>query len=242
MHASYDYGLWIMVLINVLIFGAFAFSFLRPKRTYEWRSLGVFAAFIVALFTEMYGFPLTIYVLLSLFGQKIGVADPFAHVNGHLLGTLFGAPGWAKLIICQIGGFVMLIGLIVMGKGWKLIHRAQGDLVTEGIYSYVRHPQYLGLFLVTVGMLIQWPTLLTILMWPILMVVYYRLARREERMCEEQFGEGYLRYKERVPAFIPRFGGRSTEERVEEMGEDQRIETAAAGLQWSTNKEEDDAL
>lgn len=205
MHESYDYGLWIMVVFNVVLFGAFVLGFLRPRKKYEWRTLGVFAAFIVALFTEMYGFPLTIYVLLSLFGKDLGVVDPFQHVNGHLFGTLLGAPDWVKLVICQLGGFVMLVGLIIMGKGWRQIHAAQGELVTEGIYALVRHPQYSGLFLVTIGMLIQWPTLITILMWPILTFAYYRLAMREEREVAAQFGEAYAAYKQRVPAFVPKF-------------------------------------
>jgi protein-S-isoprenylcysteine O-methyltransferase Ste14 len=208
MHESYDYGLWFMVLFNVILFGAFVIGFLRPKKKYEWRTLGVFAAFIVALFTEMYGFPLTIYVLLSLFGSQVGITDPFEHVSGHLLGTLFGAPEWVKLVICQLGGFVMLIGLIIMGKGWKKIHRAQGELVTDGIYAYVRHPQYSGLFLITIGMLIQWPTIITLVMWPILTYAYYRLALREEREVEEKFGEAYTEYKNMVPAFVPKFGSK----------------------------------
>ncbi|NOX87470.1 MAG: isoprenylcysteine carboxylmethyltransferase family protein [Calditrichaeota bacterium] len=204
MHLSYDYGLWLMVLFNVLLFGAFAIGFLRPKKKYEWRTLGVFAAFIVALFTEMYGFPLTIYVLLSLFGDKVGIADPFQHVNGHLLGTLFGAAEWIKLSVCLLGGFIMLMGLIIMQKGWKLIHAAKGELVTDGIYAYMRHPQYSGLFLITVGMLVQWPTLITLVMWPILMYAYYRLAKREEREAEAKFGEAYSLYKQQVPAFFPK--------------------------------------
>lgn len=205
MHESYDYGIWSMVIFNVVLFGAFVLGFLRPKKNYEWRTLGVFAAFIVALFTEMYGFPLTIYFLISIFGDKLGIVDPFQHVNGHLLGSLLGAPEWLKLIICQIGGFVMLIGLIMMGKGWRLIHEAKGELVTDGIYAYMRHPQYSGLFLITIGMLIQWPTLITLIMWPIMMYAYYRLAMREERTVEAQFGDTYRQYRDRVPAFIPRF-------------------------------------
>lgn len=203
MHESYDYGLWTMVLINVLIFGGFVFSFLKPQKKFEWRSLGAFTAFIVALFAEMYGFPLTIYVLISLFGGKWAATNPFEHVNGHLLGTILGAPEWLKLVICQIGGFFMLVGLIVMGRAWKQIHAVESELVVNGIYSKVRHPQYSGLFLITIGMLIQWPTLLTLIMWPILMIVYYRLAMREERDCEQQFGNEYRKYRQHVPAFFP---------------------------------------
>lgn len=165
--------------------------------------MGVFAAFIVALFTEMYGFPLTIYVLLSLFGKNIQAVNPFDHVNGHLLGTLFGAPGWVKLTICLAGGVLMFYGLVIMSRGWKQIHAGEGDLITGGIYAKVRHPQYSGLFLITIGMLVQWPTLLTLLIWPILMVTYYRLAKREEGVMLETFGDKYAEYMNRVPAFIP---------------------------------------
>lgn len=203
MHGSYDYGLWGMVLINVAIFGVFVLSYLKPKGKYEWRSMGVFSAFVVALFVEMYGFPLTIYFLLSIFGSKVGLDDPFLHVNGHLLGSLFGAPAWVKWLICLGGSFIMLSGLIIMGKAWKQIHAGRGQLITDGVYARVRHPQYSGLFLITVGMLIQWPTLLTLIMWPILMFSYYRLAMREEKEMERYFGREYREYKSKTPSFVP---------------------------------------
>lgn len=118
-------------------------------------------------------------------------------------GTLLGLPELGTVLVCQIGSIVMLGGLIVMGLGWRQIHRARGELVTSGLYRYIRHPQYTGLFLITVGMLIQWPTLITVIMWPILMVKYLRLAKSEEQDMIEASGENYVEYRKQVPAFFP---------------------------------------
>ena len=206
---NYAYGLWPVVVFNVILFSFFVLSFLKPKTTVEWRSMGAFMGFIAALFTEMYGFPLTIYLLSSWMGKSYPVLNPFSHSHGHLWLVLLGlADSKTAMTILHIVTNVMIFyGLYVMQNGWILIHAAKGKhLVTEGVYAHVRHPQYSGLFLVTLGFLVQWPSVLTIAMWPILMWSYYQLAMREEKDVERQFGQAWLDYKKEAPAFIPKFG------------------------------------
>ncbi len=203
---SYAYGLWTIVLVNILFFLVFAFLFVFPKKRVEWRSMSIFSAFVAALYTEMYGFPLTIYVLASLLGKSYPTPAPFQHQKGHLWSTL---TGWKYAdIFCSLGSLMMIGGMVLVWLGWSGIHKAKGNLVKEGIYRYVRHPQYLGLILITTGMLIQWPTFITLLMWPLLLAAYIRLARFDDRDLEAKFGEDYLAYAQEVPAFIPLFFGR----------------------------------
>jgi len=156
--------------------------------------------------------PLTIYVLTAILGSRYPALNPFSHASGHLWITLLGGGAWMSAIIHLISNGLMLGGLLLMGAGWSRIHKAKGELVTDGVYAWVRHPQYAGLFLITVGMLVQWPTIITAVTWPALFFVYYRLARREERKAEALFGEAYFEYKASVPMFVPRIGrGRPTE-------------------------------
>lgn len=216
MENQYGYGIWFAVIVNVMLILFFALGFLAPKGKWEWRSLGVFTGFLVALFSEMYGFPLTIYILTSVLGSRYPVLHPFSHVNGHLLLVFLGGGAITNGLIHIVSNGFLVVGIIIMGTGWKKIHAARGDLVTSGIYSRVRHPQYSGLFLISIGLMIQWPTLATLLLWPVMFMVYYRLAMKEERKMIELFGERYLEYKKSVPAFIPRFWAKK---RVGELGE-----------------------
>jgi protein-S-isoprenylcysteine O-methyltransferase Ste14 len=71
----------------------------------------------------------------------------------------------------------------------------------------VRHPQYAGFILVMLGFLVQWPTILTLAMFPVLVWMYMRLAHREEREVRAEFGEAYDRYAARTPGWFPRIGG-----------------------------------
>jgi protein-S-isoprenylcysteine O-methyltransferase Ste14 len=213
-NGSPAYGLWWLVILNSAIFIMFAYSFFKPRTGRDWRSFGAFSAFLVALFSEMYGFPLTIYFLSGWLQSRYPDIDWFSHDAGHLLEELFGwksnphAGPFHILSFIFIGG-----GFILISAAWKRLYDAQKTraLATTGVYSYVRHPQYVGFILVMFGFLLQWPTILTLAMFPVLTVMYVKLARTEEREAIEEFGEPYRRYMAEVPGFIPRpgrlFGG-----------------------------------
>lgn len=209
--ASGAYGMWWLVAINSAFFIFFAFSFFKPRTRRDWRTLGMFSAFIVALFTEMYGFPLTIYLLSGWLGQRHPEVNWFAHDSGHLLEMLFGwraNPHFGPFHILSmifIGG-----GFLLLGAAWRVLYAAQREhrLATTGPYARLRHPQYAAFVLIMFGFLIQWPTIPTLAMFPILVFVYVRLARREEREALAEFGDAYADYRAATPAFLPRlFGG-----------------------------------
>lgn len=201
-----SYGLWFLAALNAGVFILFAFSFFKPKTARDWRSLGAFSAFIVALFAEMYGFPLTLYLLAGWVGSNVPALDPLSHDAGHLWPALLGwsmNPHWSPFHLLSfvfIGGGFMLIA-----AAWRVLHDAQreGKLATTGPYARLRHPQYVGFALIMIGFFLQWPTLITGLMLPVLLVMYWRLARSEEREVEEAFGDQYRRYASAVPAFLP---------------------------------------
>jgi len=201
---AFGYGFWSLVVVNTAIFVLLALSFLTPVKQREWRSFGAFTGFVVALFAEMYGFPLTIYVLTAVLGSRYPVLNPFSHASGHLWITFLGGEASMSITIHVVSNGLMFVGLVLMAAGWRRVHAAHGELVTNGLYARVRHPQYTGLYLISVGMLVQWPTIVTVATWPALLLIYYRLARREEREAEAQFGDAYRAYRARVPMFVPR--------------------------------------
>ncbi len=201
------YGLWSLVIINSAIFIMFAYSFAPPKNARDWRSFGAFSAFLVALFTEMYGCPLTIYFLSGWLGSQYPEIDWMSHDAGHLLEELFGWRANPHLGPFHIASTMLIVaGFWILAAAWRVLYRAQktGALAVSGPYAKVRHPQYVGFVLIMTGFLLQWPTLLTVVMYPVLVYMYVRLARREETEVRTRFGAVYDRYAANVPAFLPR--------------------------------------
>jgi len=201
------YGLWGLVVLNSAIFIFFAYSFYKPTTSRDWRSFSAFSAFLVALFAEMYGFPLTIYLLSGWLQSRYPGVDWFSHDAGHLLETMFGWRVNPHFGPFHILSFVLIgAGFWLISAGWTKLYHAQRSrmLATDGIYARIRHPQYDGFILVMLGFLFQWPTILTLAMFPVLVFMYVRLARSEEREALATFGEDYRAYMARVPGFIPR--------------------------------------
>jgi protein-S-isoprenylcysteine O-methyltransferase Ste14 len=204
-----SYGLWSLVVINSLVFIIFAFSFAKPQSPRDWRSFGAFSAFVVALFTEMYGFPLTIYLLLPWLSKHFPGIDFLSHDAGHLLETMTGLkidPHFGPFHIAS--NILIIAGFFLLSSSWQVLYRARRThtLATTGPYARIRHPQYVAFVVIMFGFLLQWPTLITLVMFPILVAVYVRLARTEEHWILDEFGDEYQRYMARTPAFVPHVG------------------------------------
>lgn len=202
-----DYGQWQLMALHALLVLLFAISFFQPRTRRDWRTFGAFSAFIIALFTEMYGFPLTIYLLSGWLSSRFPEVDWLSHNAGHLLQTIL---GWGDLShfgpVHIVSDLMILGGFLLLAASWSILYRAQlkDELAVSGPYARVRHPQYAAFMLITAGFLVQWPTLATLVMFPILVSIYVRLAVREEKEVSAKFGQRYARYAENTPRFFPR--------------------------------------
>ena len=212
-HDTPAYGLWALVVFNSAIFIMFAFSFFKPQTLRDWRTFGAFAAFVVALFVEMYGFPLTIYLMSGWLQTKFPKLDLLSHDTGHLWSTLLGETGNPHFSALHIASYVFLgFGFYLLSSAWNVLYHAQRrkTLAVAGPYARIRHPQYVAFVLILLGFLLQWPTLLTLLMFPILLVMYWRLAITEEAEMSKQFGSAYETYAAQTPRFVPSLSKRAS--------------------------------
>lgn len=208
--ASNDYGLWSLALLNSIIFIGFAYSFFKPATLRDWRSFGAYSAFMVALFAEMYGFPLTIFLLSGWLGARFPGVNLFGHEAGHLWWLFTGQHGNPHAGVLHILSFVAIFaGFVLLSKAWHVLYHAQRrhEMATTGPYRSIRHPQYVAFVLIMFGFLLQWPTLLTLAMFPVLVFMYVRLAISEEHDSEREFGEAWRAYAAVTPRFIPVWGG-----------------------------------
>lgn len=202
-------GMWGLAVIVIVIVSWLLYRYLAPRSWKEWGRAGVLQAFIIAFYAEMYGFPLTIYLLSRLFGLDLAWTE-----GGNLWAALFGTPA-AHLVAMVLGYGIVFSGATLVAEGWRTVHwaRREGRLATEGVYARVRHPQYTGLFMIVFGEgIVHWPTVVSVAAFPVIVAAYAHLARKEERQMLEEFGDAYREYQRRVPMFVPRpEGGRPQE-------------------------------
>lgn len=182
-----------VIILLIIIFTIFLLLFFLPRKRRDWIGVGIAQAFLISFIFEMFGFAFTFYVLVSL-----GIITSGANPVYELMNI---SPEQAK-VFEYVGLFLIFFGSFLVFLGWKEIYSGKGKLVTKGIYGFCRHPQYLGLILIATGFLVFWPNILTLIMWFVLIIAYYKLAKIEERELLKEFGEEYKEYKKNTPMFF----------------------------------------
>ena len=191
-----------LVIIYIVFVLVLLYGILRPRQKREWRSAGITGAWAIALYSEMYGFPLTLYVLSNIFGPHL---SPQEFQNGHVWAPLFGLGDHWNLAFTIAGQTLVLVGTVLAIVGWRHLWPHRNEIATQGIYRYIRHPQYSGCIIFILGSMVNWPTIITFLSAPLLIIVYYRLALQEEKENLEKFGNNYATYMQRSGRFFPKF-------------------------------------
>lgn len=204
MDTAKEAGFWQLTVLMVVIASWLLYRYVAPQGWKEWSRAGLVQAFIIALYAEIYGFPLTIYVLSGHLGLDI----PWLHQSGHLWAALFGWGDLGATLEMMTGYAFVFLGISLLVEGWREVYLAgrEGRLATDRLYGVVRHPQYTAIFLAVFGQLIHWPTIPTLALFPVVVWAYIRLAWREEAQMGARFGGEYEAYRQRVPAFFPRRG------------------------------------
>jgi protein-S-isoprenylcysteine O-methyltransferase Ste14 len=190
---------WFGVLFFAVLYGV-VLLFIPFYKKMDKKPRGAYIAFIIAFALEMHGIPFSMYLISWIVGHNL----PEGILWGHTLVEQIGFTG----MYINIGCAVVALALIL--NGWYNIYKkywsketGKGTLVTSGIYKYIRHPQYTGLLLMSLGMLIEWATLPMLIMYPIMVVLYVRLAKKEERDMQSEFGNDYSEYMKKTKRFIP---------------------------------------
>lgn len=172
-----------------------------PKSWREWTRAGIVQAFIIAFYAEMYGFPVTIYLLARIFNLDVA-GDVW---DGNLWVYLTGSR-WARPASMTVGYTVVVFGALLLIAGWREVYRASAKrrIATGGPYALMRHPQYTGIFLALFGEgVVHWPTLFSLTAVSIIVPAYVLLARKEELEMIKRFGSKYRTYQRGVPMFLP---------------------------------------
>lgn len=200
-YRSHGWTGWSIACVMVVLMSWVFYRFVAPRGWREWSRAGLVQAFVISLYAEMFGFPLTLYALTTFAGIKVRSFG----IPGHVWSPLLGAGLWGGFVEETLAVTFDFLGLVLLVEGWRQVYRAtrEGRFAATGLYALVRHPQYVGIFLVLFGELIHSPTLITLPLFPILIWAYVRLARKEELRQEAAFGDDFRRYRRQVPMFFP---------------------------------------